>query len=107
MQPILILTRLQTGYVAGDPELNASSPTHTCSAHMIMTLPSIPCYDAPFTLDHVIDSDDLDSQKGENHWCSDRVAMCHFRLLISLNIDLECTLILKRGLYNSDASLLL
>jgi hypothetical protein len=106
MPPILILTRLQTGFVAGDPELNASSPTHS-SVHLIMPVPSIPRCDALFTLGQVIDSDDLDFQKEEKHWCRGRVAMCRSKFLISQITDLERTLIIQCGLRNSDASLVL
>jgi hypothetical protein len=95
MPPVLILTRLQTGCVAGDPELNASSPTHIFSVHLIMTVLSIQCCDAPLTLDQVVDSDDLEFQKGEKHWYRDRVAMCRSGFLISLIIDLERSLIFE------------
>jgi hypothetical protein len=39
MPAILILTTPQTGYAAGDPELNSPSPTHTCSVHLFMAPP--------------------------------------------------------------------
>jgi hypothetical protein len=84
MPPILNLTRLQTGYVAGNPELNASSPIHTCSVHLIVTFYS------PWTKSSTQMT--LILKKEEKLSYRDRVAMCRFGFLISLIILMERTL---------------
>jgi hypothetical protein len=61
MPPILILTRLQTGYVAGDPEfLIPSSCMFRLSDY---GSPFDPRFDSLFTLDQVVDRNNLDFPK--------------------------------------------
>jgi hypothetical protein len=61
MPSILILTRLQTGYVVGDPELPI--PYSYIFRPSDYGSPSTPRCDALFTLDQAVDMNDLDFQK--------------------------------------------